>query len=94
MHLKYSTRLTQVFAFASFAWLALMVLITLGDYASRNIVGRADAETTIRHVDSYQVNSGIADTALPGTYAEEGHEAHGAEGEAKGEAKPAEKKAE
>lgn len=92
MHLKQSTRLTQVFAFASFAWLALMVLITLGDYASRNILGRADAETNIRHVDSYLVNSGLSHTAPPGTF-EEHHASHN-EGEAKAgeEKKEGEKK--
>jgi cytochrome c oxidase subunit 4 len=58
MHLKQSTRLSHVFAFASFAWLALMLIITLGDYVSRNIMGRAEAETHIRQVDSYPIMSG------------------------------------
>jgi cytochrome c oxidase subunit 4 len=86
MHLKQSTRLTQVFAFASFAWLALMVLITLGDYASRNILGRADAETKIRKVDSYSTTSGIARSAVPGSF---DHSSHGTGG-----AKPADQRAE
>ena len=58
MHLKQSTRLSHVFAFASFAWLALMLIITLGDYFSRNIMGRAEEKTHIYHVDSYPVMSG------------------------------------
>src|SRR4051794_10764417 len=59
MHLKYSTRLIHVFAFASFAWLALMLIVTLGDYASRKFpVKRADARTHIRKVDSFPIQSG------------------------------------
>jgi cytochrome c oxidase subunit IV len=61
MHLKYSTRLVHVFAFASFAWLALMLIVTLGDYFSRHFnVMRADPRTHIRRVDSFPVQSGVA----------------------------------
>jgi cytochrome c oxidase subunit 4 len=60
MHLKYSTRLVHVFAFASFAWLALMLIVTLGDYASRKFeVKRADSRTRIRKVDSFSRQSGV-----------------------------------
>jgi cytochrome c oxidase subunit 4 len=62
MHLKQSTRLAHVFAFASFAWLALMLIITMGDYLSRHILGRADAQTHIRQVDSWERVSGISDS--------------------------------
>jgi cytochrome c oxidase subunit 4 len=62
MHLKQSTRLSHVFAFSSFAWLALMLIITMGDYFSRHILGRAEAETHIRQVDSWPIMSGISDT--------------------------------
>jgi cytochrome c oxidase subunit 4 len=59
MNLKYSTRLIHVFAFASFAWLALMLIVTLGDYASRKLeVKRADSRTHIRKVDSFSTQSG------------------------------------
>lgn len=64
MHLRQGTRLTQVFAFASFAWLALMLIMTLGDYFSRNILTKADAVTRIRKVDSYNVMSGVAHASL------------------------------
>ncbi|MDB5295592.1 MAG: caa(3)-type oxidase, subunit [Phycisphaerales bacterium] len=58
MHLNRSTRLTQVFAFASFVWLGIFLIMTLGDYISRNMVPRAQAQTMIRKVDSYDVVSG------------------------------------
>jgi cytochrome c oxidase subunit 4 len=35
MHLRYSSRLTQLFAVAAFIWLAIMFTFTLGDYFSR-----------------------------------------------------------
>ncbi len=35
MHVKYSTRLTTLTALAGFFWLALLILITLSDYATR-----------------------------------------------------------
>lgn len=62
MHLKQSTRLSHVFAFASFAWLALMLIITLGDYFSRTILARAEPKTHIREVDSWGRVSGIHDS--------------------------------
>ena len=59
MHLNRSTRLTQVFAFASFAWLLIFLIMTLGDYVSRGIMMRADRMTEIRKVDSYEQASGM-----------------------------------
>src|SRR5215211_258538 len=36
MHVRYSSRLTWVFVAAGFVWLAIMIVLTLTDYASRN----------------------------------------------------------
>ena len=38
MHLRYSTRITWIFAAAGFIWLLIMVDLTLGDYLTRNQV--------------------------------------------------------
>lgn len=35
MHVRYSTRLTWVFAAAGFFWLVILILLTLSDYVSR-----------------------------------------------------------
>ncbi len=35
MHVKYSSRLTWVFVGAGFVWLAIMFMLTLGDYIAR-----------------------------------------------------------
>ena len=35
MHVRYSSRLTWVFVGAGFFWLAIMVALTLSDYATR-----------------------------------------------------------
>jgi len=35
MHVRYSSRLTWVFVGAGFFWLAILVVLTLGDYATR-----------------------------------------------------------
>jgi cytochrome c oxidase subunit IV len=35
MHLRYSSRLTLVFAFAGFLWLAILLTLTLSDYQTR-----------------------------------------------------------
>jgi cytochrome c oxidase subunit IV len=35
MHVRYSSRLTWVFVCAGFFWLAIMVALTLSDYATR-----------------------------------------------------------
>ena len=66
MHLNRSTRLVQVFAFASFAWLLIFLIMTLGDYVSRNILARADPVTKIRRVDSYEQESGMRAARNPG----------------------------
>jgi hypothetical protein len=58
MHLNQQTRLVQVFAFASFAWLALFLIMIGGDYVSRTFLPRAQPATTIRKVDSYSAMSG------------------------------------
>src|SRR5690606_18538110 len=39
MHLRYSSRLTWLFAGAGFAWLFILLLYTLSDYFSRSWVG-------------------------------------------------------
>jgi cytochrome c oxidase subunit 4 len=36
MHVRYSSRLTWVFAGAGFLWLAIMIFFTLNDYFTRN----------------------------------------------------------
>ena len=59
MHLNQQTRLVQVFAFASFAWLALFLIMMGGDYVGRHIMSRADPMTEIRQVDSYGAMSGV-----------------------------------
>jgi cytochrome c oxidase subunit 4 len=35
MHVKYEGRLTMVFALAGFVWLAIMLILTSGDYMTR-----------------------------------------------------------
>jgi len=35
MHLRYSSRLTWIFAGAGFLWLAILILISLNDYLTR-----------------------------------------------------------
>ena len=35
MHLRYSTRLTVLTAIAGFFWLAILIVLTLNDYATR-----------------------------------------------------------
>jgi len=35
MHLRYGRRLTWAFAGAGFFWLAIMLVLTMGDYATR-----------------------------------------------------------
>lgn len=36
MHVRYSSRLTWVFVAAGFFWLAIMIVLTLSDYMTRN----------------------------------------------------------
>ncbi|HEX5734643.1 MAG TPA: cytochrome C oxidase subunit IV family protein [Blastocatellia bacterium] len=36
MHVRYSSRLTWVFVGAGFFWLAIMVVLTLSDYSTRD----------------------------------------------------------
>jgi cytochrome c oxidase subunit 4 len=38
MHVKYSPRMIQVAAGAGFVWLGIMVVLTLSDYFTRNIL--------------------------------------------------------
>ena len=38
MHVKYNTRLIQVFAFSAFFWLGIMLVLTFGDYFSRGTI--------------------------------------------------------
>lgn len=39
MHVKYGPRLTWLVVGASFAWLAIMLLVTVADYTSRGALG-------------------------------------------------------
>jgi len=43
MHLRYSSRLTMVFAAAGIFWLGIMIALTLSDYLSRDWVSRVEA---------------------------------------------------
>lgn len=36
MHVKYSTRLTKIVVVSGFVWLAVLFVLTMGDYASRH----------------------------------------------------------
>ena len=38
MHVRYSSRLTWIFAAAGFIWLLIMITLTMGDYLTRGIV--------------------------------------------------------
>jgi cytochrome c oxidase subunit 4 len=38
MHVRYSSRLTWVFAAAGFLWLLIMITLTMGDYLTRGTV--------------------------------------------------------
>jgi cytochrome c oxidase subunit 4 len=58
MHVKYSNKLTWVFATASFLWLAIFLLALMTDYGMRDPrrvparLQRADPMTHVRDVDS------------------------------------------
>jgi cytochrome c oxidase subunit 4 len=39
MHVRYSSRLTQVFVGGAFVWLALLIIFTMSDVLSREMVG-------------------------------------------------------
>ena len=43
MHLRYSSRLTMVFAAAGIFWLGIMIVLTLSDYLSRDWVSMVEA---------------------------------------------------
>ena len=43
MHLRYSSRLTMLFAGAGIFWLGIMLVLTLSDYISRGWVGPFEA---------------------------------------------------
>jgi len=38
MHVKYSSKLTQLFAFAGFFWLAILLVFTLQDFETRDMM--------------------------------------------------------
>jgi cytochrome c oxidase subunit IV len=38
MHVKYSSKLAQLFAFAGFFWLAILLVFTLQDYVTRDML--------------------------------------------------------
>ena len=38
MHLRYSTRVTVLTALAGFFWLAILIFLTMNDYATREIL--------------------------------------------------------
>ena len=75
MHLNEQTRLVQVFAFASFAWLLIFMIMLSGDYLSRTTLPRAQPLTTLRKVDSWEAQSGYYRNMLPG---EPSHRKHAA----------------
>ena len=58
MHVRYSSKLTWIFATASFLWLAILLSILMADYGMRDTrrvparLQRADPMTHIRDVDS------------------------------------------
>jgi cytochrome c oxidase subunit 4 len=39
MHVRYSSRLTWVFAGAGFLWLAILIVLSLNDYMTRSAAG-------------------------------------------------------
>jgi cytochrome c oxidase subunit IV len=41
MHVRFGTRLTKLTAVSGFVWLALMILVIMGDYWSRGAIGVA-----------------------------------------------------
>ncbi|HWO42742.1 MAG TPA: cytochrome C oxidase subunit IV family protein [Candidatus Eisenbacteria bacterium] len=43
MHLRYSSRLTVLFAGAALFWLGIMIVLTVSDYLSRGWVGPFEA---------------------------------------------------
>ena len=43
MHLRYSSRLTIIFAGAGIFWLGIMIVLTLSDYLSRDWVSMVEA---------------------------------------------------
>jgi cytochrome c oxidase subunit 4 len=43
MHVKYGTRLVKLIVAGSLVWLAILIVVTLSDYASRGWLARADA---------------------------------------------------
>jgi len=43
MHLRYSSRLTLIFAGAGIFWLGILVALTLSDYISRGWIGMFEA---------------------------------------------------
>ena len=42
MHVRYSTRMTAITALAGFFWLAILIFLTLNDYATRYTPQRAE----------------------------------------------------
>ena len=74
MHLNEQTRLVQVFAFASFAWLLIFLIMMSGDYMTRGILPRADKLTTLRKVDSFEAQSGYYRNLLPGEPSHRNHD--------------------
>jgi cytochrome c oxidase subunit 4 len=89
MHLNESTRLVQVFAFASFAWLAIFMIMITGDYVTRHILPRADERTVIRKVDSFEAQSGLRSNKLAGPGDPGQEDVHGAAPEAPAVTRPA-----
>jgi cytochrome c oxidase subunit 4 len=50
MHLKESTRLTWLFAGAAFFFVAILILLTLNDYASRGMIRRPVGQPPANYV--------------------------------------------
>ena len=72
MHVRYSSRLTWVFAGASFLWLGILLVMTMGDYVARfgeNRLDRADPitlESLRAHRPSPETSRGPVHVEEPG----------------------------
>lgn len=79
MHVRFSSRLTQLFAMSAFIWLTLLFAFTFGDYFSRPMVpDPANFQNVIKDPDqirqSLQLKSPPAEGAeVPGMHESEHH---------------------
>src|SRR5580700_7715422 len=70
MHVKYGSRLTWVFAAAGFVWLAIMIVLMMSDYATRNRPEGVNPKGEPRYLHSTPSDSNARVIDRPG--AEEG----------------------